>query len=106
MRLALVLNFLTSSTILIGTFGAYFLLERFETLEIPLLGLSVGSYLVVVFHDLIPHSLSKVTERAHYVRHIAYFLAGLALMGFLVTYLPHAEPEHAEEGAPISEMVQ
>ncbi|MBI4080133.1 ZIP family metal transporter [Candidatus Kaiserbacteria bacterium] len=90
-RLALTLNFITSSTILIGTFGAFFLLERFEALEVPLLGLSVGSYLVVVFHDLIPHSISKATERMHYVRHILYFLVGSVLMTLLIAFLPHVE---------------
>src|SRR3989344_4675579 len=98
-RMALWLNFLTSSTILIGAVGAFFLLERFEALEAPLLGLSVGAYLIVVFHDLIPHSLSSVSDRAHLVRHVAYFLIGAILMGLLITYLPHAEPEHAEEEA-------
>lgn len=98
-RLALTLNFITSSTILIGTFGAYFLLDRFEALEVPLLGLSVGAYLVVVFHDLIPHSIGTATERMHFVRHGIYFLIGVLLMGFLISSLPHAEPEHAEEEA-------
>lgn len=90
-RLALILNFITSSTILIGAVGAFFLLERFEAVEVPLLGLSVGSYLVVVFHDLIPHSIRKATERAHYIRHLAYFLIGIALMSLLIVLLPHAE---------------
>jgi len=95
-RLALTLNFITSSTILIGTVGAFFLLEQFEALEAPLLGLSVGAYLIVVFHDLIPHSLSSVSERMHLVRHVAYFLIGVLLMGLLINYLPHAEDEDIE----------
>ena len=96
-RLALILNFISSSTILIGALGAYFFLERFEALEIPLLGLAVGSYLVIVFHDLIPHSLRKATERTHYLRHLVFFLAGIVLMGLFVAYLPHAEPEDTGE---------
>ncbi|MBI4093841.1 ZIP family metal transporter [Candidatus Kaiserbacteria bacterium] len=88
---ALTSNFIASSTILIGTFGAFFLLGQFEPLEVPLLGLSVGSYLVVVFHDLIPHSISRSSERAHVVQHIVYFLVGAALMAMLIAYLPHAE---------------
>ena len=98
-RLALILNFISSSTILFGALGAYFFLERFESLEVPLLGLSVGSYLVIVFHDLIPHSLSKATDRSHYLRHLVFFLVGAMLMDLLVTYLPHAEPEHEETHA-------
>ncbi|OGG80413.1 hypothetical protein A3A39_02550 [Candidatus Kaiserbacteria bacterium RIFCSPLOWO2_01_FULL_54_13] len=89
-RTALILNFITSSTVLVGALGAYFLLERFEALEVPLLGLSVGSYLVIVFNDLIPHSISTSIESKHYARHVAYFAIGIVLMGSLITYLPHA----------------
>lgn len=94
-RTALLYNFLVSSTILIGTVGALFLLERFEALEVPLLGLAAGSYLIVVFHDLIPHSLGRATEKGHYLRHGIFFLVGVILMGSLITLLPHAEPDHA-----------
>lgn len=105
-RTALLYNFLVSSTILIGTIGAYFLLERFEAMEVPLLGLAAGSYLIVVFHDLIPHSLSKATERGHYLRHAVFFFIGAALMGSLITFLPHAEPEHEGEAiAPSAQVV-
>ncbi len=93
---ALVYNFLSSSTILIGTIGAYFLLDQFEYLEVPLLGLSVGGYLIIVFHDLIPHSLNSAHTSAHYLRHFFYFIIGIVLMFLLVTYLPHEEPPHEE----------
>lgn len=89
-RLALVLNFISSSMILVGTLGGYFLIERFEALEVPLLGLSVGSYIVVVFHDLIPHSISKTDGRAHLAKHAAFFAIGLILMATLVAFLPHS----------------
>lgn len=89
-RLALILNFISSSTILIGAVGAFFLLERFEALEVPLLGLSVGSYLVVVFHDLIPHSISKSSDQTHLATHVVFFMVGLVLMAILVAFLPHA----------------
>ncbi|MBI2613116.1 ZIP family metal transporter [Candidatus Kaiserbacteria bacterium] len=88
-RLALVLNFISSSTILVGTVGAFFLLERFETFEVPLLGLSVGSYLVVVFHDLIPHSISKMKDSTHFTKHAIYFVSGLIFMVTFVALLPH-----------------
>jgi zinc and cadmium transporter len=95
-RTALLWNFAVSGTILIGTVGAYFLLEQFEMLEIPLLGLAVGSYLVVVFHDLIPHSIASLSERSHFIKHAIFFLAGLLLMAALVVFLPHVEPKHEE----------
>jgi zinc and cadmium transporter len=59
---ALLYNFLASSTILIGALGGYFLIEQFEALELPMLGLAAGSYLIVVFHDLIPHSHGRAYD--------------------------------------------
>ena len=91
-RTALVYNFLVSSTILIGSIGGYFLLEKFAAIEVPLLGLAAGSYLIVVFHDLIPHSIDSARERGHYFRHLVFFAIGAALMALLVLFLPHAEP--------------
>lgn len=90
-RRALTLNFMASATILIGTFGGYFLLERFEALEIPLLGLAVGSYLVVIFHDLIPHSLERAGNRSHALRHVIFFAVGLLLMSAIAYALPHGD---------------
>ncbi len=101
-RRALTYNFLISGTILIGAIGAYYLLERFEALEVPLLGLAAGSYLIVVFHDLIPHSLGSVRERGHHMRHIIFFVLGAVLMFGVTTLLPHAEPEHEAPSATSS----
>lgn len=95
-RDALLYNFLASSTILIGTIGAYFLLDTFEALEIPLLGLAAGSYLIVVFHDLLPHSLTSAHTRAHYAKHAVLFTIGAMLMYGISAALPHEEPDEAE----------
>ena len=89
-RKALTYNFLVSSTILVGAVGGYFLLEKFEAFEVPLLGLAAGSYLIVVFHDLIPHSIDSVRERGHYFKHLLFFAVGITLMAVLVTLLPHS----------------
>ncbi|MEX2013552.1 MAG: ZIP family metal transporter [Parcubacteria group bacterium] len=77
---ALVLNFAISSTILLGALGGFFLLEVFEVLEIPLLGLASGAFLVVVFHDLIPHSVRASRHENLYWRHLLWFLIGLIFM--------------------------
>lgn len=90
-RKALLLNFAASSSILLGTFSAYFALERFEQLEVPLMGLAVGSYLIVVFHDLLPHAFHGAVSFRHIARHVAYFLVGACIMGVLAYSLPHAE---------------
>lgn len=89
-RAALILNFISSSTLLVGVLGAFFLLERFEAFEVPLLGLSAGSYLVIVFYDLIPHAIASADNIRHLGRHVLYFAAGVFLMALLVGLLPHA----------------
>lgn len=90
-RTALIRNFAVSLTVLVGALGAFFLLELFAAIEAPILGISAGSYLTVVFHDLIPHSISRANDRAHVVKHAVFFAAGVALMAALVALLPHAE---------------
>jgi len=78
---ALLYNFCASSTILFGAIGGYYLVEQFELLEVPLLGLAGGAYAVVVFNDLIPHSIrsSRVGLR-HAFMHVLWFAGGLVLM--------------------------
>lgn len=90
-RKALTLNFATSAGILVGSIGGYFLLDVFEILEAPLLGLAAGGLLVVVLHDLIPHSLHESRSAAHYIKHVLWFVAGLAAMALVIFALPHIE---------------
>ena len=77
---ALKANFIVSSTVLIGAIGGYFLLDRFEAFEAPLLGITAGSFFVIIFHDLIPHSIKDIVRGRHAVKHIMYFVLGLASM--------------------------
>ncbi|MEX1013553.1 MAG: ZIP family metal transporter [Candidatus Paceibacterota bacterium] len=77
---SLLINFAVSSTLLIGSIGGYFLLDLFEILEVPLLGIAAGSFLVVVFLDLIPHSIRESETKTHYLKHIGWFLIGALLM--------------------------
>lgn len=86
---ALILNFLISGTILIGAIGSYFLFDTFEILEVPLLGLSAGSFLVVVINDLIPHSIRNSKSRTQYLRHGFWFILGLILMAFIGNFFGH-----------------
>ncbi len=86
---ALILNFLVSTTILVGSIGGYFLLETFKTFEVVLLGISAGSFLVVVLHDLIPHSVRTSHTKAHYLKHVMWFVIGLVLMWGLSSLTSH-----------------
>lgn len=92
-RKALTINFATSATLLIGAIGGYFLLDTFEALEAPLLGIAAGGVLVVVLHDLIPHSVRESISVAHYFKHVVCFAVGVALMFGVGALLPHEEPE-------------
>ncbi len=77
---ALIINFSTSATILIGSLGGFFLLETFKVFEVPLLGLASGSFLMVIIQDLIPHSIKTSTTKRHVTKHLIWFLLGLILM--------------------------
>ncbi|MDO8728926.1 MAG: ZIP family metal transporter [bacterium] len=83
---ALILNFAISATILFGALGGFFLLESFEILELPLLGLASGAFLVVVFHDLIPHSIRASRHSSLYWRHLLWFSLGVVSM-FIINIL-------------------
>ena len=77
---ALLINFLASATILIGSLGGFFLLHYFKFIEVPLLGLAAGSFLVVVMQDLIPHSIKTSTTKMHIIKHLLWFTFGIIIM--------------------------
>lgn len=86
---ALVLNFAISATILLGALGGFILLDIFERLEAPLLGLTSGAFLVVVMHDLIPHSVRTSRQNSLYLKHLIWFLVGAVLMFVVNTIAMH-----------------
>lgn len=100
-RKALTLNLLVSATILLGSLGAFYLLDTFAAIQAPLLGIAAGSFLVVVFYDLIPHSVRHSKTRTHYLSHIAWFCAGvLIILGINALVPGHVHEEaHEEESA-------
>ena len=104
---ALTVNFLVSATILIGSLGSFFLLRQFEALEVVFLGFAAGSFLLVVFYDLIPHSIRTSQEQKQYSKHALWFMLGIFLM-LSVTSLsvPHShENDHEHHEADHSEYV-
>lgn len=86
---ALKINFLVSSSILIGSIGSFFLLETFEILEVPLLGIAGGAFLVVVLKDLIPHSVKDSISNKHHLKHIFWFIIGVIIMFFVSNQIFH-----------------
>lgn len=96
-RKALSLNFLVSGTILIGAVGGYFLLDLFEQLETPLLGLAAGAFFVVVAHDLVPHSVRASETTARYDKHLLAFFLGLLLMWGVNALIGHAHEQDVHD---------
>lgn len=86
---ALLLNLAVSSTILFGALGGFFLLEKFEILEVPILGLTAGAFLIVVLQDLIPHSIRASQQKQLYLRHLTWFITGVLLMFLVNTLITH-----------------
>jgi len=92
---ALKVNFLVSSTILIGSIGGFLLLDNFKLLEMPLLAISGGAFLIVVLQDLIPHSVRDSISKKHYLKHVLLFLLGLILMLTISNQFSHSHEEDA-----------
>jgi zinc and cadmium transporter len=77
---ALVRNFLVSSTILIGVGIGLTATSLAQSLVPVLLGATAGSFLVVVSHDLIPHSVRASRGNRDWLAHLGWFLFGVGLM--------------------------
>lgn len=88
-RRALTLNLAISSTILIGAIGGFYLLDTFAVLEVPILGIASGSFLVVVIHDLIPHSIRTSRNNNLYSKHLLWFILGIILMFMINSLVVH-----------------
>jgi zinc and cadmium transporter len=85
---ALLYNFAVSSTILIGAVGGYIASTKAAVLRMPLLAAAAGSFLVVVGHDLLPHSAHNTKGWTNILSHILWFMTGVVFMGaslFLVS---------------------
>jgi zinc and cadmium transporter len=80
---SLITNFVVSSTILIGAIGGFFALDTFEIIELPLIGIAAGSFLVVVLKDLIPHSIKNSSNLKHHLKHLVWFFIGIVIMSFV-----------------------
>jgi zinc and cadmium transporter len=76
---ALLRNFLVSGSIIIGVLIGFFLSQK-ETIESILLGLASGSFLYVVFVDLMPHSLKKCESSWCSTSHILASILGVFVM--------------------------
>ncbi len=78
-RRALMLNFLVSSTILLGVAIAL-LLTSIGSFEGILLALSAGGFIMILVRDLIPHTFHAIRASGHTHIHVVMFLLGALLM--------------------------
>jgi zinc and cadmium transporter len=97
---ALLLNFVTASTILVGVAISYFALAT-PQLEGVLLAVSAGFFLHVVMHDLLPRRHEHESAKL-FLAHVAVLALGLAAMASIAVALgethTHGEADaHADE---------
>lgn len=92
-RKALLLNFLTSSTILLGVAISYFALASHQ-LEGVLLAVSAGFFLHVVAHDLLPKRHQHESGK-EFLMHGVLVLVGLLAMYMITNYLTEGHADMA-----------
>lgn len=94
---ALVLNFLTASTIFIGVGLSYYAVASHE-LEGLLLAVSAGFFIHVVVHDLLPRPHQHETTR-RFMQHLLLVAVGLMLMAGIASALgeSHAHGDEQKE---------
>jgi zinc and cadmium transporter len=95
-RKALILNFVTSATILIGVALALFA-ASFEELVHLLVPFAAGGFFYVVVRDLTPSIVRHARADGKYVSYLASFAGGLLLMAAVSLLAPHALHEEPNE---------
>ncbi|MDQ3014875.1 MAG: ZIP family metal transporter [bacterium] len=85
-RSALVKNFATSSTILLGACIGYSLASS-EVIVGPLLGFSAGAFLYVLINDLIPKSVKNIRQEKAFAKHLAWVALGLIIINVVNTVI-------------------
>jgi zinc and cadmium transporter len=94
-RKALVLNFLTSATILIGVVTST-LLASVEELAHLLIPFAAGGFLYVVIRDLAPSIFRHARAERRYMQYAAAFAIGLFIMLAVTLIAPHGHEEEEE----------
>lgn len=94
-RTALALNFIVSSSVLIGAVGGFLLAQSSAVVVGPLLGFAAGAFLYVVSRDLIPHSVAISRREQKMFPHALAWLVGVLFFAGISVSMGHS---HTEDG--------
>lgn len=100
-RQALIRNFISSSTILVGVAVAAFLASA-ENIAILFAGIAAGGFLAILIQDLLPHAINSVKKRGGGWKHVVAVLLGIGLMLGVQMLFPHEEESLVREDTPSS----
>ncbi len=97
-RRALILNFITNSSIIVGVMLSYWAVASHE-LEGLLLALSAGFFIHVVVHDLLPRPHQHETT-IRFLQHVVLVAVGLVVMASIASALAegHAHGDEHSDG--------
>lgn len=95
---ALMLNFISSGTILVGVGVASFLASA-ENIAILFAGIAAGGFLTILVQDLIPNAIGSVKKYGGGWKHAVAAALGVALMIVVQMAFPHEEKLGDEETA-------
>lgn len=90
---ALLLNFIVSSTILIGVFMGFTIISINELVG-PIMALSAGSFIYVIARDLIPNTINTLKRKGGAKKHLLALILGILIMIGIGALVPHT---HADE---------
>lgn len=102
---ALLKNFLSASTILIGAVAGYFILAISESLITGLLALALGIILYTIVKDLIPSSIRHAHSEKTYVMHVLAILFGILLI-LGINYMTGDDHGHTEDVGSKTEIIK
>ncbi len=93
---ALILNFLVSSTILIGVYLGFYIAVS-DTAIAALTAFAAGAFMYVVFRDLLPSTMRDIVRKRDAKKHLIAGVLGLIVMFSVGALLPHHEDSTHEQ---------
>jgi zinc and cadmium transporter len=92
-RQALARNLIVSSSIIVGVLLT-FLISFVHAFEVPLLSIAAGSFISVIFRDLLPHTIGSIKRHKKLSMHIIAGILGAAVMISIGMLVAHSHEDH------------